>query len=174
MNIRPLTEADAPRYRPLRLRALREHPEAFGALYEDYASRPMEATLERLRALSPEDVIIGAFDGDTLVGVVGFQREPYPKSRHKGMIWGVHVAQEAQCRGIGRALLREAIARARALDGVEQIQLAVATTNTAARRLYRALGFEAFGVERQALKHGDSYTDEEHMVLWLRPDAPNA
>jgi RimJ/RimL family protein N-acetyltransferase len=64
-------------------------------------------------------------------------------------------------------LLDAAIARARAWPGVEQIQLAVMTENAPARRLYLAAGFEVFGLERRALRVGDRYVDEEHMVLHL-------
>jgi RimJ/RimL family protein N-acetyltransferase len=41
------------------------------------------------------------------------------------------------------------------------------TANAPARALYRAAGFEVFGVERRALRVGDRYFDEEHMVLHL-------
>jgi hypothetical protein len=43
-----------------------------------------------------------------------------------------------------------------------------AAPEEAARRLYRALGFEVYGYEKHALKVGATYVDEEHMVLWLR------
>ncbi len=83
------------------------------------------------------------------------------------MITQMYVAPEARGQGIARALVSELIARARALPGLEQINLAVVTTNAAARNLYLALGFEVFGVERRALKLGDTYLDEELMVLML-------
>jgi hypothetical protein len=33
--------------------------------------------------------------------------------------------------------------------------------------LYRSLGFESFGVEPRAMRVGDRFYDEEHMVLRL-------
>jgi hypothetical protein len=42
--------------------------------------------------------------------------------------------------------------------------LAVATHRTPAATLYRSLGFRPFGVERNALKIGDRYVDDEFMV----------
>ncbi|MGC2661859.1 MAG: GNAT family N-acetyltransferase, partial [Bryobacteraceae bacterium] len=51
---------------------------------------------------------------------------------------------------------------------LEQILLAVATEQTAARQLYRDLGFETFGTEPNALKVGSKYIDEDHMILRLR------
>jgi hypothetical protein len=41
------------------------------------------------------------------------------------------------------------------------------TANAAARALYVSAGFEAFGLERRALRVGDRYVEEEHMVLHL-------
>ena len=48
--------------------------------------------------------------------------------------------------------------------GVEQVQLSVAA-DTAAHKLYSSLGFESFGFEKAAMKVGDVYVDEHHMVL---------
>jgi ribosomal protein S18 acetylase RimI-like enzyme len=81
-------------------------------------------------------------------------------------------------KGAGRALLKAVLERAAGIEGVEQILLTVATTQAAALRLYRALGFESFGCERRALKIGGGYVDEEYMVLYIgrgirgRPESP--
>jgi RimJ/RimL family protein N-acetyltransferase len=46
--------------------------------------------------------------------------------------------------------------------------LTVVASNAAACRLYRAAGFEQYGLERRALKIGDTYYDEALMALSLR------
>jgi RimJ/RimL family protein N-acetyltransferase len=168
-DIRPLAEADAGRWRDLRLRMLREHPDAFGSAYEQQVTRPIEVFARRLRAEegAPDNVILGAFDGEQLVGSIGLWRDDGAKDRHKAAIISMYTAPEVRGRGIGKALLQAAIARARAADGIEQLLLAVTAHNTPARNLYAALGFESYGVERHALKIGDRYYDEELMVLWL-------
>lgn len=71
-------------------------------------------------------------------------------------------------RGIGKALVVEAIARNRSIDGVEQVELTVVAGEGAARSLYLSVGFEVQGVLRRAMKSGGQYFDEEEMVLWLR------
>jgi ribosomal protein S18 acetylase RimI-like enzyme len=48
------------------------------------------------------------------------------------------------------------------------VRLLVATTQAAAMGLYQALGFRSFGCERRALKIGERYVDEDHMVLYLK------
>ena len=175
VEIRELTEADADAYWPLRLRALREEPEAFGSSYVESKDRPLEQTVERLRAARAQgDFTLGAFmrgadgAGERLVGIVTFMRAPGLKNRHNGDIFGMYVAAEARGQGVGRALVETLIARARELDGVEQLILAVTASNTAARALYRALGFTVYGLQPRALRLEDGrYLDEELMILRL-------
>ena len=69
--------------------------------------------------------------------------------------------------GLGRRLVVEAIARARAWKGLECLWLDVTTVNTGARALYASLGFRGVAVKPCALKVGDRYYDEELMVLDL-------
>jgi len=169
LDIRPLTEADAAIWRELRLRMLREHPDVFGSSYEEAAAWPLERFAQRLREAhsAPDSFLLGAFAEGRLVGSCGLARESGLKDRHKAFIWGVYAAPEARGRGVGRALMDEAIRRAKATEGLEQLILAVAAQNDAARGLYAALGFETYGREPRALKLGDRYVDEDLMVLWL-------
>ena len=168
-QIRILKPNDARKYWDLRLRMLREEPNAFGASYEEALETSFEEIAQRFqdRWTTEENFIVGAFADDQLVGVVGFYRQDGLKSRHKGTIWGMYVAPEARGQGIGRTLLSEAIAHAKMLSGLEQIGLSVVTEKRAARNLYRSLGFNVYGLESRALKLGEQYLDEEHMVLWL-------
>lgn len=168
MDVRALIESDAEAFWRVRLRALRDHPEAFGMAYEDARATPLEEIAERFRTTytGRESFVLGAFD-PALVGITGCFREEGGKRRHKALIWGMYVAPEARSRGVGRALLVEAIARARQWPGLAQIHLGVMTENTAARRLYRSLGFEVYGLEPRSLRVGERYLDEEHMVLRL-------
>ncbi len=169
LNIRALTEDDARDFRRLRLRALREHPDAFGSSYEAERAQPLEAVAGRMRrtAASPDDFTLGAYREGELMGMVGFFREQREKMRHKGTIWGMFVPSEEQGKGIGRALLTEAIERARLIPGLEQVGLAVVTPNRRARGLYASLGFETYGVEPNALVVDGEHLDEEFMVLRL-------
>jgi ribosomal protein S18 acetylase RimI-like enzyme len=50
---------------------------------------------------------------------------------------------------------------------VEQVRLSVTVGNTAAERLYRACGFESYGVEKAGLKTGGKAYDLELLVLFL-------
>ena len=167
MKVRELTVDDADEYRALRLRALREEPEAFGSSWEEESARPPEVAIARLQATN--QMAFGGFDDHgNLVGMVWLYRHDGIKSRHKADVISMYVASEVRGQGLGRMLLEAAIARARETPGLEHLLLAVVTTNTAARKLYRSLGFEPYGREPLALKLGDRYLDEEMMVLFLR------
>jgi len=169
LEIRPLTEDDAPAWRELRLRMLRDHPDVFGSSHEWFAQQSLEEVAQRMRERSspPDNALFGAFLDGKLVGSTGLHREEGAKDQHKAVIWGVYTAPEARGRGVGRALMTAAIDRARATQGVERLNLAVATHNVAARSLYIALGFTPWGLERHALKLPDRYIDEEFFALEL-------
>ncbi|WP_458126009.1 N-acetyltransferase family protein [Paenibacillus sp. Z3-2] len=161
--IRNIQRDEADLYWPLRLEALKTHPEAFGASFELSNQLPMSEVQERIHN-EPDDYILGAYtEAGTLAGMMGFKREYGLKLRHKGMIWGVYVAPQYRGCGLASRLLREVLDRGRHLEDMKQINLSVVTTNESARRLYERYGFEVYGIERNALEvHGQGY-DEAHM-----------
>ena len=167
IQVRKLTEPDAQAWAAIRLKALRDHPLAFGSSVPDTIQPLIDRFLETVS--SPESsVIFGAFQKDRLVGTTGINRNPGLKERHKAFIWGVYVAPEARRSGIAEQLLRSAIQHARDWLGVEVIQLTVSEFALEAMRLYDKLGFEAWGIEPRALCFEGRYADEVHMVLRLR------
>ena len=170
MEIRPLTESDVNSFRELRLHALREEPAAFTASAEEFEQQSLEVVAQRL-INTPENFVLGAFVDRALVGLAGFHREISAKLHHVGVIWGMYVAPEARDQGIGRALIREVIQRARSLSGLDHILLGVVESQTIARILYESLGFVVYGREPRAVKIGDEYLDEELMTLDVRRQA---
>ena len=79
----------------------------------------------------------------------------------------MYVTAAYRGQGVGRKLMTELLHIARAQDGLELINLAVASHNTPAKRLYESLGFALYGRDVHALKMGDSYGDEDLMALRL-------
>lgn len=170
MNIRILQESDAPLYQELRLNGLKANPEAFGSTYEREANFSIETVRERIKP-SQDKFVLGAFhDKGALMGIVAFVRDSGVKTSHKGHVFGMYVSEEERGQGIGKMLMLELIKKAQATAGLERILLSVVTNNEAAKRLYIAVGFQTYGLERRALKYEGQYWDEELMALELKPD----
>jgi ribosomal protein S18 acetylase RimI-like enzyme len=166
--IRMLLPAEAAPFWSLRLRALREHPDCFASSPEEEENVPLDVVRARLDSQSPStNLVLGAFLDDRLVGMAGLRRDSFRKAAHKARLWGMYVAPEHQSRGIGRRLLQVAIDAARKMGGVEQLHLEVVVGNGPARALYLAQGFQSYGVEKRALRIGETYVDEELMFLVL-------
>lgn len=169
--IRALTAADAAEYFALRMRALREHPDAFRSSYEEEVLRPLAWTEERLAG--GDHRFFGALVDGRLVGTVGLSFEHGAKTRHHAKVIGMYVAREQGGRGIGRALIEECIAHARSIDALEALILTVTSSNTDAVRLYQRAGFVIYGVEPGTMKIGAQRYDKTLMHLSLRgPAAP--
>lgn len=165
-QIRVLTPDDAAMYQSIRLRALQEHPEAFGASYEDEASLAPDVVVERVKE-TVDGFVLGAWRNDTLGGIVGLHRSPRIKLRHRAGVGGMYIAPEARGQGIGKAMMQVLVERAPTLEHLEEIILAVTVGNVAARSIYLAAGFEPAYVEKRYLKIDGRYYDIEWMTLQL-------
>ena len=171
--IRQAVASDFTAWWALRLRALHDHPDAFGSAYADAAATPLADAEHRFTgtSIAGENGLFIALDTNgVLVGTTGVYRESGPKSRHRAGIWGVYVAPEARGHALGARLLDATIAYIRTLADVRQIELAVASHNTAAIRVYQQAGFQMFGRHPRALLLDNQAIDEDLMVLML--DAP--
>jgi ribosomal protein S18 acetylase RimI-like enzyme len=166
MKIRRLTGQDAPSYWELRLKALETDAKAFLTSYEEAKSRsnPIEAISERLDI--PTNYTYGAFYHNELVGVVTMLRETHEKLAHRADILAMYVAPEARRKKAGLQLLTKAKEDA-AQQGIEQLRLTVFSENSPAINLYKHFGFQKYGLEKQAVKIGNSYFDEDLMVCFL-------
>ena len=165
-QIRRLEVADAPVYRALRLRALREHADAFTSSSEEENVRPLAYTEKRLRAVG-DGKLWGAYVGGEMAGMVGLSFEARVKNRHKGLLVSMYVAPEYSGQGLGLSLVDTVVHDARA-SGLELVTLTVTDSNHAAIALYLKCGFTAFGTEPDAIRVNGVSFGKTHMYLSLK------
>lgn len=164
-SVRPLAIHDADAFVVLRRAMLADTPWAFASSPE--IDRGCKPELVRDSVTRDGSAILGAFDGDALIGAAGLVRDDKPKRRHIATIWGVYVEPSARRVGVGRRIVETAIALARTWTGVECLQLTVSEKAIAAQRLYQSLGFSTWGFEPDALRVDGRSFKETHMRLVL-------
>lgn len=108
---------------------------------------------------------IVALTGDRVIGSLGIRRDEHPVTRHVATL-GMHVVADWRGRGVGAALMTEALRWAR-WAAVEKIELSVYPDNEAAVALYRGFGFVEEGTLQKHSKKSFGYADEVLMGLWL-------
>ncbi|CAN5575345.1 GNAT family N-acetyltransferase [soil metagenome] len=160
MEIRKLTMDDAEAFRDIRIRGLNSDPYAFSSSPEDDSTRDIDVLRERFGNFSNSNFILGCFEGDKIIGVVGFARESYLKRNHIGFIWGMYVDMSFRGKKFGSELFRKCIEEASKCDGLEIIELGVAESNISAVSLYKNNGFVEYGKEIDAIKYNGKYYDE--------------
>jgi L-amino acid N-acyltransferase YncA len=161
IQIHLLTLSDAASFRELRLEGLRLNPEAFGSTYDFEKDQP----LDRYTGWLTNSTVFGAYQNSQLIGTASFTQLSGQKDSHKGLLRAMYVRPAARRSGAGRQLVQAIIDHAR--QKVEQLQLAIVSTNQPALRLYHSLGFRQYGLEKNALKHNNQYSDEILMSLDL-------
>lgn len=164
MKLVELTVSENFGYQTFLMKGIQDHQDCFRSTPSDKANTPFPTTG------TPDSFTLGFLTTtNELAGVVSFQREGqnHQKFRHKGLLFGMYVEQMYTGQGLGRLLLEETVRRARLLPSMEQINLTVISTNLVAKRQYEKLGFRSFAFERNAIKYGNIYYDEEQMVLFL-------
>ncbi|PPA70716.1 GNAT family N-acetyltransferase [Jeotgalibacillus proteolyticus] len=166
MLVKQLSGEYAEEYRELRLKALKEHPDAYSSSYEEKCTAPLQETIDQLN--SGSSYTFGAFKHKKLIGVVTLIPYYALKLRHKALIVAVYVNPMDRRGGAAGELMRTAIRQAYQLEHVEQILLTVAEGNAGAKGLYTSLGFKTYGVEKKALKIKENYINEEYMLLELK------
>lgn len=158
--IRRLDAADAAAFRQIRLAALQQHPEAFGAAWESEQQQSLDFFAQRLRNTA---VFAGFNDNGDMQGVVGVARSEAAKIRHIASLWGVYLCPEARGCRLARALILDALHFAQ--TECQSVRLSVTASNTGAIRLYHSLGFKEWARDRHALNVNGTFYDEILMRL---------
>ena len=130
-----------------------------GWLITDGAWRTAADERRYLKALKrySDAAVFVAEGADGIVGRLSLGRDPHPASRHVADL-GLMVAAGHRRRGIGRALLEQAVAWA-AEVGVRKLELHVFPHNEGAIALYESFGFRREGYRQGHYRRGRDYVD---------------
>ena len=158
-SIEHLTIGDGERLRAIRLRALRDTPDAFGTTLDEAAARPPENWDHQLAQLA---TFVAAANGCD-VGLV--RGAPHDNFADAGYLVSMWVAPEVRRRGIGSALIDAVIHWAKT-QGLNRLLLDVGDRNTSAIALYTRMGFVPNG-EVGTLPPPREHIREVQLVLKL-------
>ena len=125
---------------------------------------PLERTVAFVRStIAAGDPQLVALAHGTVIGWCDVLRGTRDGHRHIGTL-GMGLLPEWRGKGIGRALITEAIARARTA-GMSRIALDVHATNARAMALYESVGFVREGVKRNAFLADGRFDDVVMMAI---------
>ncbi len=117
------------------------------------------------RSLDDGGAHLLAVEGERVVGSLSIRRDLQPAIRHVATL-GMLVAESHRGRGIGGALMEEALRWARRV-GIERVELTVYPHNAVAIALYRGFGFVEEGRLVRHSKKSYGYEDEILMAAFL-------
>ena len=154
MEIRRADPDDWPTVRALRLRALKDAPDAFGSTFRSEADDDDD---DRFRSWmtgwdgAVDQVLFAAVESETWIGIaLGVRWRDERDSAHVYSMW---VDPGHRRRGAGRALIDAVVSWAGSMPDLRRILLAATVSNPGAIALYEACGFADTG-ERTPLREG--------------------
>jgi ribosomal protein S18 acetylase RimI-like enzyme len=144
LALRRLSADDWPLWRALRLRALAEAPEAFGATLDDWGGEGDVEARWRARLVDVPLNLVAELDGEPVAMASG--TAPAEDAVELISMW---VAPEARDGGVGAALIR-GVEEWAAAQGVRALALDVREANAHALALYAREGFVDVGPARES------------------------
>jgi RimJ/RimL family protein N-acetyltransferase len=117
-------------------------------------------------AAAPNSIVLLAEVDEEIVGELNCRGGTRQATRH-AVTLGISVRQEWRGRGVGAALMAEAIAWTKQTGIVTRIELQVYARNEPAIRLYKKFGFEVEGRRRRVIFQEGEYLDDLIMALLL-------
>lgn len=152
IELRHVTIDDWALFRQVRLRALADAPDAFGAVLADVQDQPESLWRERVASPGPT---LAVLDDGKPVAMGGAYAPP---EQEQAFIWGMWTEPSARGRGHGSAILRSLLGWCG--EQGREVILHVTEGNAGARALYLSVGFEPTGVW-EPLREGSDLRIEE-------------
>jgi ribosomal protein S18 acetylase RimI-like enzyme len=142
-------------YKNLRLRALKDEPQAFSSSYTKEAAYPDEKWQERLSTACQEinSWLLFAQKNRRLVGMIGGWVEP---GKDVITIFGMFVVKRERGQGIAKMLFNKLLSTIKQTS-FSRCMLEVNIDQQAAFHLYQTVGFQIVGQENLVLGDGQSH-----------------
>lgn len=157
MKITKATEKDWKEYKEIRLEALKNNPEAFGASYEDEAKRSGARWKKSLK--DKNKTVFLVLDNNKPVAISMILFESSKRFDHIARISSVYVNPEYRGRKLSSKLMELIIKEAKRKK-IMKIQLKVVTSQESAIALYKKFGFKVVAKLNKEMKIGNKYYDE--------------
>ena len=154
VTVRALLPGEVDLWRDIRLRALRDAPDAFGTTYEQASTWPGETWTTHVGWATAPDALQAVYLASLGETFVGCARASQEDARETALVTAMWVDPAARRRGVAQALLEACEVWARS-HGCRTVELEVAELNPGARLLYERAGFEVTGEIRQ-LREGST------------------
>ena len=148
MEVRRLEPDEWRAFREIRIRALADSPDAFGATLDDASSRTDAEWQDRADQSDGAIFVVDGPDGFVAMASGG----PARNVPNTAALFGMWVDPSARRHGLGSALV-EAVKAWAIAEGYPRLGLGVTTTNAPAIALYERLGFVDIG-DRYPLREG--------------------
>ena len=163
ITLRRITQAATAMFREMRLHALQQHPRAYAQTYEEEYRQPLQAFGQFLQ----NNVVMGAFDGDLLVGYTILSPNRQPKLMHKATVWGAYVRPQYRDKQLAQRMRLRLFELAQAM-GLRYCQSSIVASNAAALQVHMAVGYEEVYREKDGVRHLDgTFDDVIHLVKYL-------
>ena len=145
LELRIITQDDWEAFRAVRLRALADSPDAFGATLDDATAQPPHVWQDRAAGAGP---VILAFADQVPVAMGGLF---VPPESDDAFVWWMLVEPASRGHGVASCILHDLLSHPEAAR--RSLHLHVTHGNDTARRLYERHGFTVTG-ESQPLRDG--------------------
>lgn len=132
-RVSQLKSSDWQLWKTFRLDALKNAPESFASSYEeevDLSDFDFQASLTK-------NDLFGVFLNQSLISCAGFYSLTTPKTKHRGVIWGMYTQKKYRNLGAAYCVLQEIIKHAK--SRVRQLHLTCVTSNTEAISHYETM-----------------------------------
>lgn len=163
ITLRRITQAETAMFREMRMQALQQHPRAYAQTYDEECRQPLQAFGQFLQ----NNVVMGAYDSDMLVGYTILSPNRQAKLMHKATVWGAYVRPQYRDKQLAQRMRLRLFEIAKQM-GLRYCQSSIIASNAAALQVHLAVGYEEAYREKDGVRHLDgSFDDVIHLIKQL-------